>query len=934
MDYKETLILPATSFPMRGNLPQNEPKVYAKWKESGTYAKMLQNRPNANTTFNLHDGPPYANGHIHIGHALNKILKDIIVKQHYFQGHKVFYTPGWDCHGLPIEQQVEKKLGKEKKNTLPKTKIRELCRNHAQEFVRIQKEEFLQLGIWGDFENPYKTMDFAFEADIYKALCEVAKKGLLKERSKPVYWSWACQTALAEAEVEYAEKESDSIFVAFNLQQDALEAINAAEYGITNASCVIWTTTPWTLPANSGIALNPDETYALTKDGKVVLASQVEKLAELGVVENGILKTFKAQILENKHAINPLNGKDSKIVLGEHVASGEGSGCVHTAPGHGEDDYFVGLKYNLPVYMPVDDKGCFDETLIREQLFFNPDEFVGKFIFDTHARIFELLGKNLLRHTKIKHSYPHCWRSHEPVIFRATAQWFILMDEPYTKEGKTLREVALEQIKKTRFYPEHGMRRIYSMIEDRPDWCISRQRDWGVPIAFFKDKRSGEILLDSEVLDFIAEIFEKEGCDAWWSRSVEELLPQSYKEQSAHLEKVHHILDVWFDSGSTWKAVLESAKYTSGNYPASMYLEGSDQHRGWFHSSLLVSCAINECAPYQSILTHGFTMDENGEKMSKSKGNVIAPTKVLKDFGSEILRLWVAQSDYQNDQRISENILKQVGDNYRKIRNTIRFLLANVESLEALEVEHFSQIDLWILHSAKTCFDSVNALFAEYEFSKGLQELNYFLNVELSGIYLDLCKDNLYCNASHSKERKAAQSVMALICGRLFGLLAPILTYTIDEALSHTQSKALLECCGIAKTHNYDVLDVVYQPLPSFALPSFDFNALLLLRSNFLECVDSLKKESKIKSTLEVDLIIPPKMADFKELNLWLMVSGVRSEKGDSNVLATFAFEGETYLICQAKGHKCPRCWQFISANADEPCARCAEVLADFKAKS
>lgn len=937
MDYKDTLALPTTTFPMRGNLPQNEPKTYQLWKSSRIYPTMEQNRQNASVTFNLHDGPPYANGHIHIGHALNKILKDTIVKQHYFQGEKVFYTPGWDCHGLPIEQQVEKKLGKEKKDSLPKIKIRELCRKHAEEFVQIQKNEFLELGIFGDFENPYKTMDFAFEAEIYKALCGVAKKGLLKERSKPVYWSWACQTALAEAEVEYEEKESDSIFVAFPLQEDALQALSAQELGIHKASCVIWTTTPWTLPANSGIALNPEELYALTQDNKIVLASQVEKLAELGIVENKILKTFHAQILENKHATNPLNGRDSKIILGEHVASSEGSGCVHTAPGHGEDDYFVGLKYNLPMLMPVDDRGCFDETLIREKLFFNPDEFVGKFIFDTHPRILELLGEHLLRHSKIKHSYPHCWRSHQPVIFRATAQWFILMDEPYTSSGETLRQVALKQIKKTRFYPEHGMHRIYSMIENRPDWCISRQRDWGVPIAFFKDKQSGKVLLDSEILDFVAEIFAKEGCDAWWSKSIEELLPPQHKDKAEHLEKIHHILDVWFDSGSTWKAVLESGKYASGGNPASMYLEGSDQHRGWFHSSLLISCAIHQCAPYKSILTHGFTMDENGEKMSKSKGNVIAPKDVLKEFGAEILRLWVAQSDYQNDQRISNNILKQVSENYRKIRNTIRFLLANIGTLESLETQHFSQIDLWILEKAQNCFKEVNALFNEYEFSKGLQELNYFLNAELSGIYLDLCKDNLYCNAPDSKERKAAQSVMALICGRLFGLLAPILTYTINEALSHTTSKALLESCGITKeiqNPNIAVLEVLYQPLPCFEKPKIDFEKLLALRSCFLEQIDSLKKESKIKSTLEVDFVTSAKIAEFEELNLWLMVSAVECSKTASNLLASFTFEGETYHICKAKGYKCPRCWQFIAQKADAPCVRCAGVLADSKMES
>ncbi len=918
MDYKDTLELPATSFPMRGNLPQNEPKTYRQWKENKVYARMLKNRQNAKETFNLHDGPPYANGHLHIGHALNKILKDIINKYHYFQGKQIFYTPGWDCHGLPIEQQVEKKLGKEKKDLLPKVKIRELCRKHAEEFVGIQSAEFLELGVVGDFDNPYKTMDFAFEANIYKALCEIAKKGLLKERSKPVYWSWACQTALAEAEVEYEEKESDSIYVAFALQKDALEVLGAEK-----AYCVIWTTTPWTLPANSGIALNPNEEYALTSDNKIILASAVQKLFEEGVVENKIVKTFKAHILENKHAINPLNGRDSTIILGEHVAASEGSGCVHTAPGHGEDDYFVGLKYNLPVLMPVDDRGCYDETLIREKLFFNPKEFVGQFVFDTHKRIFELLSDNLLKHQKIKHSYPHCWRSHKPIIFRATKQWFIVLDEPFSKEGKTLREIALEAINQTIFYPEHGKNRLYTMIENRPDWCISRQRDWGVPIAFFRDKRSGEVLLDNEVLDFIASIFEKEGCDSWWSKSVEELLAPKYRDNAKYYEKIHHILDVWFDSGSTWRAVLQNSRYESGTYPASMYLEGSDQHRGWFHSSLLVSCAINEKAPYKSILTHGFTMDERGEKMSKSKGNVIAPKDALKEFGSEILRLWVAMSDYQNDQRISKNILNQVGENYRKIRNTIRFLLANTNGLESLEMEHFNAIDLWILQRAKETFEVVNGYFKAYEFSKGLQELNFFLSNELSGIYLDLCKDNLYCNAPISKGRRASQSVMALIGGRLFGLLAPILTYTINEALSHTQSLALLESCGIST--NSDVFEIFYTPLPTLKSPKQDFAYLLALRSAFLEQIDSLKKDSKIKSTLEINLVLP-KTLDFPELNIWLMVSSV-TQKVESEVLGSFMLEEEEYILARAKGYKCPRCWQYIAKSEGDTCLRCSEVL-------
>ncbi|MCH5323006.1 MAG: isoleucine--tRNA ligase [Helicobacter sp.] len=929
MDYKDTLELPSTTFPMRGNLPQNEPKVYHQWKN--LYKKILENRKDAKETFNIHDGPPYANGHLHIGHTLNKILKDMISKYHYFQGKKIFYTPGWDCHGLPIEQQVEKNLG-EKKKTLPKTKVRELCRKYAQEFVEIQKNEFLELGVWGDFEKPYKTMDFAFEAEIYKALCEIAQKGLLKERSKPVYWSWACQTALAEAEVEYEEKESDSIYVGFALQEDALKALGAKELGLKEVFCVIWTTTPWTLPANSGIALNSEALYALSSDGKIILANQAENLAKLGIVNPKILKTFKAQILEGKNATNPLNGRDSKIILGEHVALDEGSGCVHTAPGHGEEDYFVGLKYNLPLLMPVDDYGRYDDTLIKEKLFFAPQEFVGAFVFDTHARILELLGSHLLYHSKIKHSYPHCWRSHKPVIYRATKQWFIVMDEPYTKEGKTLREIALEEINKTTFYPEHGRKRLYSMIENRPDWCISRQRDWGVPIAFFVDKRSGEVVLKKEVLDFVAKIFEKEGCDAWWSKEVADLLPPQYVSEAKFFEKIHHILDVWFDSGSTWKAVLQSNAYESGSYPADMYLEGSDQHRGWFHSSLLVSCAINQKAPYKSILTHGFTMDENGEKMSKSKGNVIAPKAILKDFGSEILRLWVALSDYQNDQRISVNILKQVSENYRKIRNTIRFLLANTKGLDCLYTEDFSPIDLWILDCAGECFKKVVKLFGEYEFSKGLQELTYFLNTELSGIYLDLCKDNLYCNRLDSKERRASQSAMALICGRLFGLLAPILTYTINEALSHTESKAVKMACGIEKeaiTQEAEVLGITYSPLPTFAKPDFDFTKLLGLRSAFLEQIDGLKKESKIKSTLEVDLSIPSELAHLNWLTEWLMVSQITkaNDTNSSEILADFVCEGQKYQIYKAQKHKCPRCWRYLANQENGLCERCKKVL-------
>ncbi|MDA3967755.1 isoleucine--tRNA ligase [Helicobacter sp. WB40] len=917
MDYKDTLELPSTEFPMRGNLAQNEPKTYNKWKQDLVYSKMLENRQGCEE-FNLHDGPPYANGHLHIGHSLNKILKDFIVKYHYFNGKKVYYTPGWDCHGLPIEQKVEEKIGKGKKETLPKVKIRELCREWATNFVKIQGDEFQSLGVVGDFDKPYKTMEFAFEADIYKALCEIAKNGLLLERSKPVFWSWAAKSALAEAEVEYQDKEDYSIFVAFELKKDSVDKLNIS--GIDSIKAVFWTTTPWTLPANQAIALNPNEMYVITKEGYILAKELLSSMVDKGITKGEILCEYKGSHFENLVATNPLNNRDSRLILGEHVLMSGGSGLVHSAPGHGEDDYYVCLKYDIPVIMPVDDGGLYDNTLKTQGLLKEDivDEFIGMHIFKANERILELLGDNLLHSSKFVHSYPFCWRTHKPVIYRATKQWFILMDKPFF-EGKTLREIALSELDKTRFYPEHGKNRIYSMIENRPDWCISRQRDWGVPIAFFNDKESGEPVLDKEVLDYVADIFYKDGCDAWWEREIVELLPESWKHKAQTLEKSKHILDVWFDSGSTWKAVLQSGNYNSGNYPASMYLEGSDQHRGWFQSSLLISCAINHKAPFKNIVTHGFTMDEHGEKMSKSKGNVIAPQEILKEHGSEILRLWVAMSDYQNDQRISKNILKQVGENYRKIRNTIRFLLANTNGLDELYYE-FSEIDLWILESAKKCFDSIHALLGEYEFAKAIQELTYFLNAELSGIYLDICKDNLYCNAIDSKERLASQSVMALIASRLFALLAPILTYTIDEALGYTKSKALLQLCNGGDS----VFDIIYSPMPSFATPSHNFESLLEFRSLFLEQIDILKKDSKIKSTLEVDLLALNNT--FKELHLWLMVSNVTNSSNEE-ILGTFSSGGMDYKIVKASGKKCPRCWQYLSKEEDKPCPRCDEVL-------
>lgn len=917
-DYKDTLILPQTDFPMRGNLPLNEPIRYQKWQDNKSYDKMKKNRLHKDS-FNLHDGPPYANGHLHIGHALNKILKDIVLKYHYFQGKDIRYTPGWDCHGLPIEQQVEKKLGKEKKDSLPKEKIRELCRAHASEFIKIQSEEFLQLGVLGDFENPYKTMDFTFESDIYKVLCEVAKSGLLSERHKPIYWSWACETALADAEVEYKDKESDAVFVAFSLKDDALNKL-----GIQEAKIVIWTTTPWTLPSNNGISLKPNEKYIITKKGYIIAKNLHQKLAENNIVDNEILKEFNSNELEKLHAINPLNNRDSLIMISDHVSLSDGSGAVHCATGHGEEDYYVGLRYNLPLIMPVDDKGCFNEVIIKENLL--PREFLGVHVFKAQEKIIQMLGNALLKHDKIIHSYPHCWRSHEPVIYRATTQWFILMDKKF-KNDKTLREIALEAIEQTNFHPQSGKNRIKTMVENRPDWCISRQRDWGVPIAFFRDKISREVIFDEQVLNHLAELFKEYGCDIWWSKEIKDLLPKKWQSRANELEKGQHILDVWFDSGSTWSAVLKtgknSSKYDAGNYPADMYLEGSDQHRGWFQSSLLLSCILNGKAPFKNILTHGFTVDENGEKMSKSKGNVIAPESVLKEQGSDILRLWVGMSDYQSDLKISANILKQVSEQYRKIRNTIRFLLANTDGLESLVGKNeLSSIDRWILKKTHDVFKEINTLFSEYDFVKALGILMGFLTNEISGIYLDLCKDSLYCDKLDSLRRRSHQSAIALIAKNLLHLLAPILTYTIDEALEFAP-----------KVIRGEVIDVF--DLESFDLESFDlslkedFNELLNIRSAFSEAIDNLKKDKMIKSTLE--LCIGTDKEYFKDLDDWLMVSQIINPKKRQNdeVLKTFEVNDDIFYIFKSTEYKCPRCWKYISSSEEMICQRCKEVLGE-----
>lgn len=916
MDYKDTLSLPTTDFAMRGALPQNEPARFKAWYEQRKiYEKMKAKRKGASVSFNIHDGPPYANGHLHIGHALNKILKDIITKTHYFFGEDIRYVPGWDCHGLPIEQQVEIKLG-ERKKSLSKVQIRELCRQHAKEFIDVQRNEFKDMGILGDWDDPYLTLKFEFEAEIYKALCQIAKKGILIERSKPVFWSWAAKSALAEAEVEYKDKEDYSIFVAFDLSGEA-----NAKIGAKGAKAVIWTTTPWTLPANGAISLNPNEIYALTSENLILAKPLVESLVSLGITKGEIVKEFKAAELEGLNAINPLNDRASKFILGEHVLMDGGTGLVHTAPGHGEDDYFVGLKYGIEVLMPVDEGGCFDQTLKTKKLFRADvvDELVGMHIFKANEKILELLGPALIKSGKFVHSYPHCWRTHKPVIYRATKQWFIAMDEPMPS-GKTLRQVALEQIGKVKFYPQSGINRLSSMIENRPDWCISRQRDWGVPIAFFRDKSTKEPIFDEKILNNIYEIFKAKGADAWWQMEISELLPQDSGYKPENLEKVMDILDVWFDSGSTWKAVLQSGAYDAGKFPADMYLEGSDQHRGWFQSSLLLSCAINECAPYKSILTHGFTVDEKGQKMSKSVGNVVYPQEVAKSHGVEILRLWVAMSDYSTDLKISDNILKQVSEQYRKIRNTIRFLLASTSDLNEIETSNFTRLDRWILTRAANAFASAEAAFRNYDFSKGFNALLNFLSADLSGIYLDICKDRLYCDAPDEPRRRSAQSAIALITRALLPLIAPTLTYTIDEVMQFAPQ--------IIKEGKQDAFDLTYKPIEFDDFLEFD-EILIKSREKFFELIDALKKDKIIKSTLELVLQTSSNEIlsnDILGVADWFMVSDVDTLQSEE-ALAEFKINDEIFRLVKSSKHKCPRCWKFNAKEPDELCPRCAKVM-------
>jgi isoleucyl-tRNA synthetase len=666
--------------------------------------------------------------------------------------------------------------------------------------------------------------------------------------------------------------------------------------------------------------------YVLGEHGHIVAEARYDAMIAEGVVAGHSSRKISATELDGLLAINPLNGRSSKIVLGDHVLMDGGTGCVHTAPGHGEDDYKVGLKNGLEVVMPVDERGCFDESVVGLNLLPNAEDFVGMHIFKANEPILELLGDSLLKVGKFTHSYPHCWRTKKPLIYRATNQWFISVDDKPVGSDDTLREASLKALDEVAFYPKSSANRLKPMVEGRPDWCISRQRDWGVPIAFFRVKATKEVLFDENILNFVADIFEEKGTDVWYDMEIAELLHPDCKYGADELEKVGHILDVWFDSGSTWNAVLESGNYDAGEYPSSLYIEGSDQHRGWFQTSLLLSSAIHQQSPYKTLITHGFTVDAKGEKMSKSKGNVIAPDKVIKKYGSEILRLWVALSDYQSDLKISDGILQQTAEQYRKLRNTFRFLMANVDGLEKIvEPSEYGELDRWILSRAKDVFASVNSSFQEYDFLRGFATLNNFVTNELSGIYMDITKDRLYCDAKHSASRESTQSAMVLMSKAMMALVAPVLTYTIDEVLDYAPP--------IVKGDMESVFDLVYEELPDVGVV-FEDKLLIEARAKFSESIDKLKKEKLIKSTLELEIVGDAsgfEIKDSKNLEDWFIVSALRSESSSEEVGA-FELDGMKFTVHKAQKAKCPRCWRFTSDSEEEACERCAEVVGTLEA--
>ena len=932
MDYRATLNLPKTSFKMKANLTQNEPMVLNKWEKGDLY-RQIQQHSEGRPLFVLHDGPPYANGNIHLGTAFNKILKDIILRSRRMAGFNAPYIPGWDCHGLPIEHNVDKELG-DKKKTIPTLSKRRACRKYAEKWIKIQKKEFKRLGVIGDWDKPYLTMTYDYEATIAREFNKFLLSGAVVRSKKPVYWCSTCETALAEAEVEYHDHSSPSIYVKFPVNSDLSDIDPALG---ADLQVVIWTTTPWTLPANLAVAFHPDFEYALVEagDDKLIMAKELVSavMEEFGIEEYRIVTTFAATKLENRTCRHPFMDRDSLMVLADYVTLEAGTGCVHTAPGHGADDYLTGLRYGLDILSPVDDIGVFTK---------DAGVYEGKAIPAVNGDICEDLSASgeLLHQDRINHSYPHCWRCKEPVIYRATPQWFISME----KNG--LRSKSLDNIKSVTWTPGWGMQRIYAMIEHRPDWCLSRQRAWGVPITVVSCKSCGEVVKNEELIENIDVRFNKEGADAWFSHGIEDFLPEGLQCEScgaADFIKENDILDVWFDSGVSHAAVCEQREELRA--PADLYLEGSDQHRGWFHSALLTSVGTRGRAPYEGVLTHGYVVDGKGKKMSKSVGNVVAPQEVIEKYGAEILRLWVASEDYRDDVKVSDEILGQVTDAYRKIRNTIRYFLGNLSDfdpgLDAVAYEELEPLDKWALARFEELKSKVVRAYENYEFHSIYHGLNYFCTMTMSAFYLDIIKDRLYVSGTDSRLRRSAQTVLQEIGEGLLLLMSPILCFTASEAWDALKGRD-----GKSDLNESIFFTDFPSPNGPYVLDETTekhWSDLVNVRSEITKALEKARADKIIGHPLEAELLICAEgpLQNFvaeqeqrlKELSIVSELKLVDKESfGDVNPVASEEVEGLYIGVRAASGEKCERCWirsTTVGQIEDHPtiCARCFDVI-------
>ena len=916
-DYKPTVFLPKTDFPMRGNLPQNEPKKLAYWEEINLYAEMRKARADA-PKFHLHDGPPYANGAIHIGHAVNKVLKDIVVRSRSMMGFDAPYVPGWDCHGLPIELKVEEKFKKKKrkKEDISDSEFRAECREYAKGQIDIQRQEFKRLGVIGDWQNPYITMDYQFEANTVREIGKFLANGGLYKGAKPVHWCVSCATALAEAEVEYDDHTSHSIYVKFAAGEDLSDI--AAEL-TADTSIVIWTTTPWTIPANLAVSVGPNIEYSAVKitdagenqnlkSGEILILAEDLRAGVLDAIgaSGDVVARFAGSKLDNRKFRHPYLDQDAPILVGDHVTLEAGTGSVHTAPGHGQEDYEIGMKYGLKVFNPVGNTGVFEAgTPVVE----------GRHVYQANTIVIEHLLNcgALLETSEIKHSYPHCWRCHKPLIFRATPQWFISMDK------NDLREKALKAIGETQWTPEWGENRIRAMVEGRPDWCVSRQRNWGVPITAIKcSSCESHAVTTPAIVEGIAKQVEAGGADVWFARDVTEFLPDGTVCPDCNgisFEKETDILDVWFDSGSTHACVLEQRAELSS--PADLYLEGSDQHRGWFQSSLLESVGTRGVAPFKGVLTHGFVVDKNGNKMSKSKGNVIAPQKIIEQMGADILRLWIASADYSADIRISDEIVKQLAESYRRIRNTIRFLLGNVEGFDpakdGVPVTARMPLDQWASHRLSQVAHSVNEAYENYQFHRIHQEVHNFCSVDLGGFYLDVIKDRLYCDGADSARRASARATLYDLADTLIRLIAPIVPFTAEESWEFLPGSA----ANSIHLHTF-------HPVADIQVDEKAWDAFFDIREQINTALDQAKKERQVGSSIAATVTVP---------NLDKAFAKTLGETYEQLFIVAKVEDGSSITVKAADGVKCPRCWNVTEpaepahAVHNELCPRCFETV-------